>query len=110
MTTQSLMTKDERARAALEAAVSEVLRSPPPKGVSVTARDNHTGEPTLYAFDTMQAEKDIPDVSAQRRLTIAMVAALEKIDDRRVPYLYFGPREETAGRDHDASGMDEDAP
>lgn len=110
MTTQSLTTQDERARAALEATVGDVLRFPPPKGVSVAARDNHTGEPALYVFVTMPAEKNIPDVSAQRRLTIAMVAALEKIDDRRFPYAYFGPREEGAGYDEDASGTDEDIP
>jgi hypothetical protein len=110
MTTQSLMTQDERARVALETAVGDVLQLPPPKDVSVAARDNHTGEPALYVFVTMPAEKDIPDVSAQRRLTIAMVAALEKIDERRFPYLYFGPREENAVYDENASGTDEDIP
>ena len=76
----------------------------------MAARDNHTGEPALYVFVTMPAERDIPDVSAQRRLTAAMVAALEKIDDRRFPYLYFGPREENANYDERASGSEEDFP
>jgi hypothetical protein len=110
VTTRTFITRDERARAALEAAVLDFLRSPPPKRISVTARDNHTGDPAFYVFVEMPSEADIPDVPARRPLKAAMAAALEKIDDGRFPYLHFGPREETGGDDEVVSGIDEDFP
>jgi hypothetical protein len=109
MTTETLTNRDQRARGVLETAVRDLLTSPSPKKVSMTARDNHSGEPALYVFVTMPAEKDIPGVAAQNRLVGDMLAALEQIDDERYPYVHFGPREGDARIDDSDEGSERDA-
>jgi hypothetical protein len=110
MTTETLINRDQRARGALETVIRDILRSPSPRRISVTARDNHSGEPALYVFVTMPAEKDIPAVSARNRLVGNMLTALEQIDDERFPYVHFGPREGGMGDSDESSGRDEDVP
>jgi hypothetical protein len=112
VTTETLTNRDQRARGALETTVRDLLTSPSPKKVSVTARDNHSGEPALYVFVTMPTEKDIPGVAAQNRLVGDMLAALEQIDDERFPYVHFGPRDGDArsGDNEEGSARDADSP
>ena len=92
MTTQLIPTRNERAQAAVEAVIRSALPSPAPKDVRIAARDNHSGEPSLYIYVEMPDEPSIPDVGAQNHLSSQLMTALQALDDDRFPYVYFGPR------------------
>ncbi len=95
MTAKLKTRRDERARDALEAVIREALRSRQVAGISVSAHDNHTGEPALYVYVTMGSEAEIPDILLQNKLMQKMISALEQVEDDRFPYLHFGPREQS---------------
>ena len=109
MTTQTLVTRDQRAQSALETVIRSELASPSPKAISVTAQENHSGEPSLYVYVVMPSAQDIPREPGQNRLVVRMIAALEQIEDLRFPYLYFGPQDPSAAADEITPAEDEDA-
>ena len=85
--------------------------SPKPLRWSVSARDDHSGEPALYVLVEMPAEGDIPNIAKQNRLVADMMTALERIEEERVPHLYFGPRSDDTNIESDdaPTDWDEDA-
>ena len=91
MIRQLAQTRDQRATALIEDIVRRTLRSPAPTKVAVSARDNHSGEPSLYVNVTMTGEEHIPDIAMQNRLSGELLSALQANDDDRFPYVYFGP-------------------
>ena len=92
MTTQLLPTRDQRARATVDAVIRRTLQSPAPNEIAVSARDNHSGEPALYVYITMPDEKHIPDIATQNRLSSELMTTLQDMDDDRFPYVSYGPR------------------
>ena len=104
MTMEKTMTRDERAKLTLEATVREALQSPSPKEIRVSAHDNNSFEPSFYVHVTMPSEADIPDSKTENELVVKMMEALERIDEDRYPYLYFGPYD----HDADVSGEEDD--
>jgi hypothetical protein len=91
--TQTLASRDIRAQTAVETAIRSELTAPAPKAISISVRENHSGEPSLYVYVVMPSIGDVPGEPEQNRLVVRMLAALEQIDDRRFPYLFFGPEE-----------------
>ncbi len=106
MTTQILPSRNQKAQAEIEGLVRNELTSPPPKMITVSAEDNHSGEPSLYVYVVMPSAQDIPAEPQQNRLVVRMIQALEKIDDPRFPYLNFGPQE--PGANSNSAPADED--
>ena len=92
MTTHVTSTRDERAQATVDAVIRDALQSPAPKEITISARDNHSGEPSLYVYVVMPEERFIPDVATQNRLSSQLMTALQRLDDNRFPYLFYGPR------------------
>ena len=92
MTTSMLSKRDARARSAIEAVIRAELARPSTQRivVTVTPRENYSGEPALYVLVVVSSEQEIPGEPEQNRLVVRMREALEKIDDFRFPYLYFG--------------------
>ena len=83
------MTSNQAAEAALEAAVRSTVGIPKPLRIHVKARDNHSGEPSFYVLVEMPKESDIPSLPVEQSVTRAMLAALDRLDDERFPYLSF---------------------
>ncbi len=108
MTRLQALDRNQIARDAINSVLRDGLRSPPPSSWSVSARDNHSGEPALYVSVEMPAETDIPKVSDRNRLIAGMMSALERIGDDRFPYLYFGPRADEASLDDEEPTYDGD--
>lgn len=110
MTTELARPRDQRTKLALENAVREALISPAPTEVRVSARDNHSFEPSFYVSVTMPSQADIPDSTTQNQRVVKMMGALERIDEDRYPYLYFGPYEQEADLSDEEGdfGRDED--
>lgn len=92
MTTQTVTSRDQRARATVDAVIRRALQSPAPREIAVSAHDNHSGEPALYVSVTMPDERDIPDIPTQNRLSSELLSSLREMDDDRFPYVFYGPR------------------
>ena len=50
---------------------------------------DHVGEPAISLGVTMKAARDIPDAKQQSALTHELVKELDRLEERRFPYLYF---------------------
>jgi len=111
MTMEITRPRDQRAKLALEAAVREALKSPPPVDVSVSAHDNNSFEPSFYVRVTMPSRADFPGSATRNQLVVKMMDALAQLDDDRFVYLYFDPYDESAADppdEEDDLGQDAD--
>jgi hypothetical protein len=93
MTRVQTHTRNDQAIDTIDEVIRGALKAPAPVRWSVAAVDNHSGEPSFYVYVEMPSENDIPDIGAQNRLVVMLLAALEEIDDHRFPYVSYGPRE-----------------
>lgn len=107
MTTRTLSRRDAEAKAAIEAVVRKELAGTPLERIIVTPRESHSGEPALYVLVVVASEHDVPGEREQNQLVIKMVDALDRIEEPRFPFLYFGYNFRNDGTRVDWSFVDE---
>ena len=84
--------RNQIAHEAIEGVLKRDINTPPPLRWTITPRQDHSGEPSLYVYVEMPTEADIPQNSKQNQLVAAMLTELESLGDERLPHLHFGPR------------------
>ncbi len=85
--------RNQIAYEAIEGVLRRDIITPPPVRWTITPQQDHSDEPSVYIYVEMPAEADIPKISAQNQLFVAVLTALEAIGDERLPHLHFGPRD-----------------
>jgi hypothetical protein len=87
---EARLSKLDETTAELRHIVEETLGADLIERLSVTAREDHSGEPAYYVSVTMKSSKDVPTTAVGNDLTHRMRLALAERDDDRFPYLYVG--------------------